>query len=558
MVFLYRKKVREYEYWYFAENKRINGVTKRAWEEFAGTTEQLYEKFKASGNLDDIALKSYSFGKTAAILSVNEELGFTDIVDSIVPKPWKNGTLTAGQYLLAFITGRCEEPVSKNGMEEWFEQSYLRFLWKFNHTLSCQNFLNQMSYLTEDRMKEISKRICRKLVSLGYSPTRIFFDTTNFATEMNPDDDEEQTLAKPGFSKEGKHQNNIIGTAIGTTDDNLPFPIETYSGNLNDTTVFSDLVEDILTRIEDMGTDPKKMVLVIDKGCNSKENIDAVVKRIHIVGSLNRCHVPDLMKIPLTRYRHLYTTEKEHKILGYRTVKETLGRKFTVVVAYNEESMRKQEKNYQTDKNRFLKTVRKIKNLANTLHRGRKSSVESIIRKIIDAIPRKRQGVFKFHVGATIEKKFDVMAWVDKQKERELYRGFGKTIVFTDRNDWNTTEIVKTYMARWMIEDDFKLMKDRLIIPVMPIYHRNDLPIKVHIFLCVMGLLFYRYMMLKMKKEGISLPSLLTNLDRIRIGVVISKTTKKVRHVVEDMEMSAARIFSVLKMDRFLLSSKPN
>lgn len=71
-----------------------------------------------------------------------------ELIDSIVPKIKKEGTLTAGQYLLAFIAGRMTSPVSKNEMQDWFDHSYLKFLWMFNHSLSCQNFLNQMAYLS--------------------------------------------------------------------------------------------------------------------------------------------------------------------------------------------------------------------------------------------------------------------------------------------------------------------------------------------------------------------------------------------------------------------------
>ena len=44
-----------------------------------------------------------------------------ELIDSIVPKIKKEGTLTAGQYLLAFIAGRMTSPVSKNEMQDWFD-----------------------------------------------------------------------------------------------------------------------------------------------------------------------------------------------------------------------------------------------------------------------------------------------------------------------------------------------------------------------------------------------------------------------------------------------------
>jgi transposase len=108
-----------------------------------------------------------------------------------------------------------------------------------------------MAYLTDDRMKVVSKKVCDKLVELGHQPDTVIFDTTNFSTEMDPDDgDEDRTLPQPGYAKDGKFQNNIIGTAIATTKENLPFPVETYPGNWNDHMVVDKVIDDLLDRIE--------------------------------------------------------------------------------------------------------------------------------------------------------------------------------------------------------------------------------------------------------------------------------------------------------------------
>ncbi|PJB22009.1 MAG: hypothetical protein CO114_02320 [Euryarchaeota archaeon CG_4_9_14_3_um_filter_38_12] len=69
-MFLFQKKIHGRRYWYFGRSARVNGVAKRVWEEFAGTSESLYQKFKSAGELPEVKLKTYQFGKLAAVLAV--------------------------------------------------------------------------------------------------------------------------------------------------------------------------------------------------------------------------------------------------------------------------------------------------------------------------------------------------------------------------------------------------------------------------------------------------------------------------------------------------------
>ena len=256
--------------------------------------------------------------------------------------------------------------------------------------------------------------------------------------------------------------------------------------------------------------------------------------------------------MPLSQYSHLYTNSKGNEVLGYRTTLEKFGRSFTVVVGFNEASRRKQQRGYERAKKRFLAEAKKIKASLSTPQRGRKPTSESIRNRLSDVVPKKWRAVFKFHVRATIDKKFDVRTWIVEKKEKELLQGFGKTVIFTDNPNLSSVDLVKTYKSLWEVEEDFKFLKDRLLIPVTPIYHRNDLPIKVHIFLCIIGLLFYRYMLWKLGEESISLVELVSALERIKIGVMVSKEGMKVRHVVEEMDAVEARLFNISRMAQYV------
>ena len=65
--------------------------------------------------------------------------------------------------------------------------------------------------------------------------------------------------------------------------------------------------------------------------------------------------------------------------------------------------------------------------------------------------------------------------------------------------DWKTEDIAKTYNSKSIVEDDFKALKNRLLIPIKPFFHRDDFHLRVHIFICVLSMILYRYMLWKLR-----------------------------------------------------------
>jgi transposase len=66
------------------------------------------------------------------------------------------------------------------------KKSAFSFMLDFPHKLSCQNFLNQMSYkmsyINSDTMKNIEDNLCRVLVEKGLTPSVLFVDESNWFT----------------------------------------------------------------------------------------------------------------------------------------------------------------------------------------------------------------------------------------------------------------------------------------------------------------------------------------------------------------------------------------
>ena len=98
-------------------------------------------------------------------------------------------------------------------------------------------------------------------------------------------------------------------------------------------------------------------------------------------------------------------------------------------------------------------------------------------------------------------------------------------------------------------------MKDVLLMPVIPIYHRRDPRIRVHAFLCVVGLLFYRWIQVRVAEatgERVPIGRLSQWLDEIRIAALLCRGSRKAKVVLEKQSAERARLVKALALHRFV------
>lgn len=549
MLKLHKKRIKGHTYWYIVSQRRIKGKLKDEWQVYLGTPQKILEKVRNVSPNQNLKIKSYEFGKVAALLAIDDELGFTKIVNELTNKKRIEG-LTVGEYLLITIFGRWCGPLSKKATAEQFEETFFRFYYHVPHKMNAQNILNHMKYIKEkETIDAISEKISKSLIEKGIPPTILNLDTTNFSTNIERGGE----LLKKGKAKDKRYDKNLVGLALVTSEENIPFIHETYPGNVHDSNLLPDLVDRIVERLKRLKIDPEGITIVMDKGNNSEENIKKITEteRMHLVGSLKKDQVRDLLKIPLDEFEHLYTNEKKHEIRGYRTKLDIFGQEFTVVISHNPATERRQRKTYEKAKQNFQEGMADLKRrYERRKGKGRKMCQAGAIREISKLIPEPYQSVFKYEIE---RKPKQLRYWIDEMKERELYSSFGKSAIFTDWDSWSSEQIVRTYNSKYKLENDFHWLKDKMLIPITPIYVWTEDSIRVHVFLCVVGLLFMRYFLWRMKDLEESDKDLLKALEGIRVALVAnSGNIKEVKLVVEEMDRIQSRIFSRFDMGRYL------
>ena len=551
MGFLRKKKVKKYSYYYYVEKERRNGKPVDSVHIYLGTADEILNKInKRNEAKSNITLKTFEYGKIAAILAIDEELGFRDIVDNVVTKRNEQG-LSVGDYSLVSIFGRWCGPLSKTASAKHFKESFIGFGTKFPSKVNAQNIISHMKYFDEQTISEIELELAKKLKEKGIVPDMIIWDTTNNYTFI----DNGEKIPQKGKSKQGRHNKNLIGMGLAVSEKNIPVFHKSVPGDSHDAPLFNEIVDDIINRIKKIDIDPKGLVLVFDKGNNSEKNIQKLSGRINVLGSLKKNQVKDLFKVPLSKYKPLYTTAKGVEISGFSTKRELYSKEYTVVMSFNPGTRKRQILTYEKAKKKIVKELESIKKSMIRKGRGRPMTAKGAIKKAVKTIPTQYETIFKYDVvEKNGKKKFKY--WIDEKTEKKFLENTGKLAIFTDKYDWSDDKIVMTYNRKVFIEDDFHWLKDKLLIPLTPIWHRKDDHIRAHVFMCVMGLFFVRYISYKLSDLGITDEQIFRELSKIRVGLVAHDNLKNPQIIVEDMTPIQARIFSKLDLGRYLEHNK--
>jgi len=510
---------------------------------YVGTPQQVMDIIE---NRRTLKIKTFQFGKTAALLHAAERIGVVDVINQTVKKKKVQG-LSVGEYCLLMIAARANGKLSRNKVEDFFGNSFLKFCMAPKYQLSSQNCLNQLKRLDDKTIAEIEITLTKNLMQLGISPTRLIFDTTNRYNYIQHGEE----LPKKAKSKHKRYDKNCIGLALAVNDENLLFMSESYPANEADSNVFHRVFEAICQRLERLTIDMEELTLIFDRGINSKDNITTILEKMHVVGALPRNIAGELLKHSIERFEPVYTTTKGHTILGYRTTGTYYDQDLVVVVQYSSRTKKRQMMTYKKRKRKILEEFEKLRRSCHRKGKGRKPSEKGIMNRLADLIPKPLRGVFDYGLEFLADGHPCPWLEIKSDAEEKLLSSFGKTAVFTDDHSLPTETILRAYNSKWMIEDDFKWFNDKVVMPLWPFYVRKDLSLRGHIFLCVLGLMLYRYLLWELSDCDYSIQSLVETLDDLRLALVV-EGSRKARFMMEEMNKTSSKIFSKLDLYRFV------
>jgi transposase len=537
-----QRVIKGHVYYYLVESARINGKPRLVKQKYLGTAKQIENAVNLmhAGAPKPEFSTVFDFGAVAALFDVADRLGIRSIIDCHAGK--RNQGLPVSDTILLAAINRTVAPTSKKSFYEWFSKTvlYNMFPTANEKNLSSQGFWNNMSILTQEKIRKIEDEITKVVVKTYNIATEcLLFDNTNFFTYV--DTSNPASLPKRGHSKEKRNDLKIVGLSMMVSPDhNIPLFHEAYPGNTNDAKRFSEVVILLKERYQRLGRGSCRVTLVFDKGNNNEENIECLLSEnpcaFHFVGGLRLNQCPELLEIPKATFKPLdgvcFKSTTTH-----RMKKRVYGKEMTVVITSNPEL-------YQAQLNGVLNNIAKCEKTfaeqrqklqmrrEGIVTKGKKPTVDSLNRNIAAILSAEHmKDIFDISIEAEEGETPTIEYFLNEGKLTDLKeKKLGKTIIFTDRHDWTNEQIVGAYRSQYHVEETFRQMKDEKYLSFRPIHHFTDAHIRVHAFYCVLALLLASLLSKEFSQLGekISIHRMLDKLGEVQqVVTVFPKVGKK-------------------------------
>ena len=560
MPSLTKKTIKGKPYYYLRECRRVQGAPKIVWTLYLGSPQKLFERLTRP---DPERIDLHEFGASAAAFDVASALDLVATIDRHVPKAGSQGP-SVGQYLLIAALNRCVAPRSKARIAEWYAKTVLRRLVPMSAAqLTSQRFWDNMDRVGEQEIVAIERELAKTAVDrFGLSLRCLLFDATNFYTFIDSFN-HRPTLPQRGHSKEGRANLRIVGLALlVTSDGDVPLLHQAYAGNQADAVTFRSVIHEIADRCRMLGEGACDITLVFDKGNNAEDNLASAAQGPwHFVGSLVPTQHARLLAVRRAKMRRL-DPEKLPSVWAFRTRRVVFGVKRVVLCTYNHPLFVAQRKTLRREidkRRRRLACLQASLERARLRPRGRAPTLEGT-RKKVEAIlaGRHMKDLFRATISADraghvrLAFHFRLTTW------RKLSRTLlGKTILFTDREDWSDEEIVLAYRAQSHVEACFRRMKDPRCLTFRPAYHWTDQKLRVHAFYCVLALLILSLLRRTLHGKGIhtSIARMIEKLSEIREAAILygpptGSTAPFVRTTLSAMDTEQRALFDALDLGR--------
>ncbi len=564
MATIQAKTTRGYKYWYIVESRRVNGKPRPVVLAYLGTAENLLDRLKnVAGN---VSIKSYSHGEVTALLSIAHKLDLATIINKYISsdrpyfteKPVRNN-LTAGfTYILGAI-GRVCMMTSKRGWYDWAKTTSLEYLLRSNFSkIDSQHFWDLMDALPEENITKAEEDILKKVFQqYQLKSDTVFYDTTNFYTYIATTN-EKCKIAQRGKNKQKRTDLRQYGMAlIVTREDLIPLYHHTYQGNINDSKIFKSIIINIIERISLLGLSIDNHTFVFDRGNNSKRNL-ALVKQLNIfyVGALTPYHHKELIQ---TAAKHFQKIEIDNKKINcYREKVEIWGEQRTMIVFISDRLKQGQIRGLYKNLEQAEKKIQALQeNISkpNAKTRNRKQLEKQINNILKD---KTINSLIEWEVKWISKGTYKIDYQVKQNVLQEIEDSFGFRMIMTNRHNWDTKTIIKSYYGQSQVEEAFKRFKNNYHLPVRPQFHWTDQKIKVHNFICIIGYLLISLIWRELKQniqyKG-SINALCNLLKNIRLTSILERDKGnkrlKVTYKLEDMEKEEKQIFKTLGIEEF-------
>jgi transposase len=545
-------------YYYLVTSARVDGKPRIVSQQYLGSAAEVMAKLSGTDVGEPVRSQHKRFGDLAAVWSMLERLDVAGVIDEVVPR-YPNARVSVGTYIALATANRIVDACSKRAFADWWATTAgPRWVKAPAAALDHRRFWDAMDRLDQTALAQVEAELGRRMVTeFGLDLSGLVLDMTNFATFIDSTN-LRAPIAQRGKAKQKRNDLRLVALALVVTrDGGIPVVSHAYPGDRPDVTQFAAVIDTLVARYQDLTAGVESLTVVYDAGQNSADN-HAVVEAagIGFVGSLPPSDHPDLLALPRSRYGVVDAA----RYPGLRCVDTTvtaLGVTRRAVLTHSPTLHAAQARGFDQT---LTKARARLGELAARLARGKTRRSRTAVEAEIATICKARWVGDVLTVTLTGTKPADLrLTWrTDPRARKRLERRlFGKRILFTNRDEWTTAEVVTGYRSQNEVESGFRQMKDPKVVSFGPMRHWTDSKIRVHVFYCVLALAIAHLMRRETEHAGLhlSVRELLAELAGIGETVLLyhdgTKGRPRARRILTDTSWTQDRLAEIFDIHRY-------
>ncbi len=545
-------------YYYLVESARVDGEPRIISQQYLGTAEEVLARLGGVATGAPVRTQHKRFGDLAAVWSVLERLDVAGVIDRVVPRRSHAGA-SVGTYLALATANRVVAPCSKLGFADWWATTAgPRWVRIPPAALDHRRFWEAMDRLSEQQLRMVEAELGRRMVAeYGLDLQGLVVDMTNFATFIDSTNGR-APIAQRGKAKQKRMDLRLVGLGLVVTrDGGVPVVSHAYAGDRPDVTQFTAVIDELLARYQDLTAHVESLTVVYDAGQNSKDNHARIEQaRIGFVGSLPPSDHPELLAIPAARYTPV-DADRYPGLTCVDTTVTALGVTRRAVLTHSPTLQQAQSRGLDQT---LAKAQGRLAELGARLARGRTRRDRGAVEREITTILRPRwvADVITATLTGDAPATFRLSWHTDQAARRRLERRiFGKRILFTNRDEWTTAEVVAAYRSQSEVEAGFRQLKDPQVVSFSPMHHWTDQKIRVHVFYCVLALAVAHLLRRHADQAGLhlSVRELLAELAGIQETVLLyhdgGKGRPRARRILTDRTPTQQALYDLFTLDRY-------
>jgi transposase len=452
-----------------------------------------------------------AFGASAVFYSLAQERGLIALIDASVPPapPGRRTSLSVGHSLVRAAINRAAWPKSKRAFAEWYQGTVLaRLVPALPDELRSQRFWDHMDLFEPEHCAPIQRELLRRMhARFPLGAQFLVYDTTNSYTFIHTFNSR-PSLPQRGKNTQKRADLRQISLALVVDEEwGLPLYYRCYAGHVTDVVALGASLQEMVGQFLPQTVSPR-LTLVLDKGNVSRDNFKALTEaHFSFLAALPAGWVRRLYQVPLKEYHPLALPAGRRIKVYCQPQKRLADIQGQLLVSFSPTFYRQQVRTLDLLQRKATQRLLQLRVASQqAVARNRPRTEKAVKGEIAQLVRHDRLKEFfsptlHLHQGKVQDLSWQ---WEGRKKRAIKHRDFGKTVLFTDRQELEPQRMVLAYRSQAKAEEMFRISKSRRPGLWWPASHWTDSKLSVHALSCFLALLLIRIVLLRLHERNLA------------------------------------------------------